>query len=224
MIASSPVAVRELGRYDVPADTIGHALPGVDPGPLATGSGGAGPVALLCVAILVPRKGHTVLLEALAGLVRLDWCLACVGGHDLHPAHAEAVRALTSRLGLDDRVAFMGAVAPEAMEPHYGRADVLVHPALYEGYGMVLTEAVARGLPIVGTTGGAIPEVVPAEAAILVPPGDVAALGEALARIIADADLRARLAAGARAARARLAGWRETADRFEAELERAIAA
>ena len=76
---------------------------------------------------------------------------------------------------------------------------------------MAYADAIAHGLPVIGTDAGAIPDTVPAGAGVLVPPDDVAALAAALRRLIADGDERARVAAGARAAAARLPTWADTA-------------
>ena len=93
-----------------------------------------------------------------------------------------------------------------------------VLPSRFEGYGMAYAEAIAHGVPVVGTTAGAIPETVPAEAGVLVPSDDRAALAAVLRRLIADSGERARLAAGARAVR--FPSWREQAARFARLLER----
>jgi glycosyltransferase involved in cell wall biosynthesis len=92
-------------------------------------------------------------------------------------------------------------------------------PSYFEGYGMVLAEALAHGLPVVSTTAGAIPDTVPRDAGVLVPPGDAVALRAALAALLDDPALRARLAAGARAARAGLPTWPEAVACFAAALE-----
>jgi glycosyltransferase involved in cell wall biosynthesis len=101
----------------------------------------------------------------------------------------------------------------------YGHADAFVLPSYFEGYGMALAEALAHGLPVVSTTAGAIPDTVPGNAGVLVPPGDALALRTALAALLDDPALRARLAAGARAARAALPTWPQAVARFAAVLE-----
>jgi glycosyltransferase involved in cell wall biosynthesis len=106
-----------------------------------------------------------------------------------------------------------------ALHAHYAAADVFVLPSLYEGYGMVVTEAVAHGLPVVTTDGGALAHTLPPGAGLQVPAGDVAALQAALQRVLTDAALREQLAAGARAAAAALPGWPQQAARFAAVLE-----
>ena len=109
------------------------------------------------------------------------------------------------------RVTLVGAKGAQELELLYAGADVFVLASLYEGYGMVLGEAMARGLAIVCTTGGAAAETVPDHAALKVPPGEVAALGAAIGRVLRDADLRRQLAAAAWAAGQRLPRWEATA-------------
>lgn len=196
--------------------------PGADEAPEAAGSGPGEPLQLLCAATLTPRKAHTVLVEALAGLADRSWRLRCLGSLTLDPRCAAAVRQAIVRHGLDGRITLDGEADDAALADAYHRADVFVLPSLHEGYGMVLAEALARGLPIVSTTGGAIPRTVPAEAALLVAPGDAGALRVALARVIDDPALRAGLRAGARAARARRRDWADVAAAFDGLL-RAVA-
>lgn len=219
IVVTSPATREQLvADYGVTPDRISVVPPGTDPAPLADGS--AGPeLHLLCVGALIPRKGHDVLLEALAPLADRPWRLTLAGPDDHRPATAAAVRALVDDLGLDERVTITGSLTPEELSAAYDAADVFVLASHYEGFGMVLTEALARGLPIVSTTGGAIPATVPEDAALLAPPGDVAALGDALAAVLADHDLRARLRDGARAARKTLPDWTVTARRFATALE-----
>ena len=217
VIVTSPGTRRDLAAYDVADARIGVICPGTDPAPLAHGSTGPG-LALLCVASLTPRKGHLVLLDALAELIELDWHLTCVGSMERDPACARSIIAAIDRLGLHRRVTLVGERAEADVAPLYDRADVHVLPSYHEGYGMVLTEALARGLPLVATNAGAIPETVPADAGLLVPPGDPRALASALRKVMTEPGLRARLLAGARAARHRLPGWSDAVRAFAAEL------
>ena len=84
---------------------------------------------------------------------------------------------------------------------------------------MALTEAIAHGLPVVSTTAGAIPDTIPAGAGLLVPPNDVAALAQALQRLIGDQAERQRLAINARAAAAQLPTWQDSARLFVGAIE-----
>jgi len=221
VIVTSPATARELTRYGV-ADEIVHVVtPGTDPAALAAGSGtdssGLG-LSLLCVATLIPRKGHAVLIEALRGLQDRAWTLHCVGSmaRDVDTANA-LLRAIETH-GLSGRVRLHGEVPPTSLQVLYGLADAVVLPSFFEGYGMVLAEALARGLPVVSTTAGAIPDTVPSDAGVLVAPGDALALRTALAALLDDPGWRARLAAGARAARASVPTWPQAVSRFAAAL------
>ena len=220
VIVTSPQTRRDLAGYDVDEARVGVVLPGTDPAPLARRSGSAG-LAMLCVASLTARKGHLVLLEALATLRELVWQLTCVGSPDRDPATATAIQAAIRRFGLEGRVRLAGEQSEGRLQPFYAAADLLVLASYHEGYGMALAEALARGLPIVATSAGAIPDTVPAAAGILVPPGDPAALAAALVRVLTEPGVRDELAAGARAARLTLPTWADAARTFAAELDRA---
>ena len=217
VVATSATTARELAGYGVPPERIAVIEPGTDPAPLAAGSGGPG-VALLCVAAVVPRKGHAVLVDALSGLADRDWTLTCVGSLDRSPRTVAALKHRIGASGLAHRVTIRDAVDRAMLDAHYECADVFVLPTLHEGYGMALAEALARGLPVVSTRAGAVPETVPSDAGLLVPRGDPAALRDALARVLEDRALRARLAAGARRARTRLPDWGTASARLAAAL------
>jgi glycosyltransferase involved in cell wall biosynthesis len=214
VIVTSRATAAGLGDYDVPADRIAVVEPGTDPAPLAQGSAfGDQPitVALLCVATLTPRKGHELLLNALAGVPYRTWRLACAGSLDRDAATVSRVRALLHDYDFDDRVSLLGDLDSSALAQQYDRADGFVLPTLYEGFGMAVAEALARGLPVVSTDTGAIRDLVGEQAGIVVPPGDLSAFTDALSRVIADANLRARLAEGARRVRERLPTWEVSA-------------
>jgi glycosyltransferase involved in cell wall biosynthesis len=218
VIVTSPSTARALADYGISPEQCAVVAPGTDPAPLAEGSGD-GEWALSCVASLTPRKGHAVLFRALARLKSPAWRLRCAGGADLDPATAAGLRTLAAELGLTGRIEFLGQLAAAALAVEYRRADLFVLPSYHEGYGMALAEALARGLPIVSTTAGAIPDTVPADAGLLVPPGDEVALAGALRRVMTEPDLRERLMTGARAARQTLPDWPTTCARFAAALD-----
>jgi glycosyltransferase involved in cell wall biosynthesis len=217
VLVTSATTADGLGAYGVPADRCRVVPPGTDPAPPAIGSRRR-EIALLCVATLTPRKGHEILLEALARIHDLPWRLVCAGSPDHDPRTAARIREQAARPPLAGRVRFHGELPPEAVAALYHRADVFVLPSWHEGYGMVFAEALARGLPVVATRAGAIPEVVPPQAGVLVPPGDPLVLAAALGGVIADPARRRHLAAGARAAGRRLPTWEQVAGRFEAAL------
>jgi len=222
VICPSRKTAAAVGSYGVSPDRIAIAPPGtVKPNRLRPRRG---PVrALLCVANLLPRKGHGVLVEALARLRDLDWNLLCVGSLERDPATARLVRRMISAAGLERRITLAGEWPPQSVAHAYRKADAFVLPSFHEGYGMVFAEAMAHGLPLIATTAGAIPETVSPEAALLVPPGDSAALAWALRRVIAEPVLAARLAAGSRAAGARLPEWSKATEEWERAFDRLAA-
>jgi glycosyltransferase involved in cell wall biosynthesis len=221
VVTTSAATARALADYGVPAERIVVVEPGTDRAPLAHGSG-APALELLCVAPIVPRKGHAVLVEALFHLATRDWRLTCVGSLARSPETVARLRHRLAELRLADRVRLAGVLDRAALDACHARADVFVLATFHEGYGMALAEALARGLPIVSTRAGAVPDTVPADAGLLVPPGNVAALRDALARVLDDAALRERLAAGARRAREHLPTWEEACARFDHALGRTL--
>jgi glycosyltransferase involved in cell wall biosynthesis len=213
VIVTSPSTGRALAEFEVPAARIVVIEPGTEPAPLAVGSG-TDDLALLCVATVTPRKGHGLLIDALAGLNDRRWTLHCAGSLTMDPACAAAFIETIERQGLRDRVVLHGEQDEADLRALYARADAFVLPSFHEGYGMALAEALAHGLPVISTSAGAIPDTVPADAGVLVPPGDVIALRIALQRLMDDAGWRAQLSAGARRARQSLPTWAGSAERF----------
>jgi glycosyltransferase involved in cell wall biosynthesis len=217
VVATSRTTARILSAdYEVPSSRISVVVPGTDPVPPARGSGGA-QVAVLAVGAVTFRKGHDLLVAALAEAGDLPWRLDIVGDLTRDPAQAARLGADIHRLGLEGRIRLLGAVPGERLAALYDGADLFVLPSRFEGYGMAFTEAVAYGLPIIGTTAGAIPEAV--GAGVLVPPDDRPALAAALRTLIADGVARARLAARSRAAAAELPRWSISAQAFARAIE-----
>ena len=220
VIVTSARTAAALADYGVAPAQLHVVVPGTAPAPLATGSAQAdGACALLCVASLTPRKGHRVLLEALAELQDRNWTLHCVGDTRRDAATTEALQARIAALGLTQRVLLHGELDLAGLQAMYRQADLFVLPSYYEGYGMALAEALACGLPVVSSTGGAIADTVPADAGVLVPPGDSDALRAALALLLDEPHRRAELRAGARRARARLHDWPVAVGQFAAALD-----
>jgi glycosyltransferase involved in cell wall biosynthesis len=211
VLVTSPMTARTLTQcLLVPAAKITVAEPGTDPAPRAQGSLGPD-IQLLSVGAVVPRKAHTLLVAALAPLAGERWHLTIAGPTDRSAAALSALMQAIDAGGLQERVRVIGAVAEDRLGAYYAGADAFVLASLYEGYGMVLGEAMARGLPIVCTTGGAAAETVPDGAAIKVPPGDGEALTAALRALLTDAALRRRLADASFAAGQRLPSWDDAA-------------
>jgi glycosyltransferase involved in cell wall biosynthesis len=220
VVVSSAFTARGLEAYGVPADRIRVVVPGTEPARPAVGPGPGEPPMLLCVASVTPRKGHDVLVAALERVRDLSWTCVSAGGLDRDPQHTDAVRRRVAAAGLADRIDLVGERAGEALDELYHRASVFVLASHYEGYGMALAEALARGLPVVSTTGGAIPFTVPRDAGILVEPGDVAAFADGLRGLLGpDATLRADLAAAARRHAEKLPSWRQAAETFAVAID-----
>jgi glycosyltransferase involved in cell wall biosynthesis len=214
VIVTSPATADSLvALMAVPRARITVALPGTDPAALARGSPD-GTIRMLCVGTVTPRKGHAILVQALAG-VRGPWELTLAGSTERDPATVSALRSAVLAAGLGDRVTLARELGEDALAAAYDAADLFVSASLYEGYGMAIAEALARGLPVVAAAGGAVADTVPADAGLLVPPGDAAALRAALQRFLDEPDLARRLRRGAAAARERLPRWRDTAARVE---------
>lgn len=224
IVTSGTTARRLTAGFAVPAGKISVAEPGTDPAPRAAGgtpgAAAASPrtMRLLAVGSVVPRKGYDVLVKALAGLSHLDWELIIAGDRDRSPETTRGLEAQIRWCKVSQRVRLAGALGGDALGDLYAGADLVVMPSLYEGYGMVLGEALARGLPIVATTGGAAAETVPDGAALKVPPGDVEALTAALRRAITDVELRRTLGDAAWAAGQKLPGWEDAARTIAAAI------
>lgn len=191
---------RAIEHHGLAPDKVRVVVPGVDPAPLAPAGPGN---RLLCVGSLTPRKGQDLLAAALTGLDDLDWSCTCVGSLRRDP---DFVRRLQAPEGMT----IVGAVSDADLAARYDSADLLVLPSRGETYGMVITEALARGIPVLATAVDALPDTV-GPSGLLVAPQDVAALRDALRSWLTDPRLRARYRAAARSRRDRLTGWDEPA-------------
>ena len=206
-----------LHHYALAREHLLVAEPGVDLADLAPGTPDGG--GLLCVAAVVPAKGQDRLVSALARLRDLPWTLTCAGAADLDPAFVEQLLRTCEDAGVAGRVRLLGPLTAQELDRAYARADVLVLASSLETYGMVVAEALARGLPVVATAVGGLPEAVgraPDGTApgLLVPAGDIDALADALRAWLGDADLRQRLRVAARERRPTLSSWATPARRI----------
>ncbi|MFK7993808.1 MAG: glycosyltransferase family 4 protein [Granulosicoccus sp.] len=217
VITTSESTAHSLVQYKVPADKIKAVLPGTDTAPIANGSVDA-ITNILCVATLTQRKGHDVLLEALASIVQLPWRLHCVGSIDRDISHYQNLIKTRKRFALDTHVTFTGELDEEELNRHYAMADVFVLASFHEGYGMVLSEAISRGIPIICSDAGAMRDTVPEGAGILVPPGESKSMANALHSYLTDASLRTTLKKAAITARQNLRDWQIAADEFSEVL------
>jgi glycosyltransferase involved in cell wall biosynthesis len=199
--------------YSLPADRVHVAQPAVDAADLATPSAAGG--ALLCVAAVTFGKGHDVLVAALATVSDLAWRCVCVGSLDRDPAFVEGLHGRLLEAGLDDRVHLVGPRTAVDLQRSYAAADLVVLASRAETYGMVVTEALARGVPVLAADVGGLAEALGHGAdgsrpGLLVAPEDPTALGAALRAWLSDAEMRGRLRRAARERRGSLPGWSTT--------------
>ncbi len=204
---------RLLETYALSADRVHVAEPGVDGADLATPSADGG--ALLCVAAVTFGKGHDVLLDALAATADLPWQCVCVGSLDRDPEFVEGLRRRCTEIGLGERVSFAGPRTGADLDATYAAADLVVLASRAEAYGMVVAEALARGVPVLASDVGGVTEALgygagDSRPGLLVAPQDPAALGAALRTWLGDAEVRGRLRQAARQRRDSLRRWSST--------------
>ncbi len=224
VVATSDWAARRLvALHGLAPGQVHVAAPGADVGPAA--EGGEAGTRLLCVASVTPRKGQRGLIEALAGIGDLPWECTFVGGLDRHPDYVERVRELIGRSRLEDRLRLVGPRSGAELEASYAAADLLVLPSHAETYGMAVTEALARGIPVLATEVGGVPEAVGkapdgSVPGMLIAPEDPEALTAALRRWLGEPDTRRRLREAARGRRTALDGWDTTSRSLATVLDR----
>jgi glycosyltransferase involved in cell wall biosynthesis len=213
---------RVLDRYRLDPDRVHVAEPGTD----AAAAVAAQPAGsrLVCVAAVAPHKGHDVLLAALAKVADLPWTLTLVGSLTTDPSYVEQLKRQATDLRLSDRIDLTGPLVGRALDAAWSHADALVLATRGETYGMVVTESLARGLPVIASHVGGLPLALGQAAdgsrpGLLVPPDDPGALADALRRWLEDAELRTRLRAAAADRRTAQTGWDVTATRLAAVLD-----
>lgn len=213
VVATSEATRDRLARELAPAAPVVVVEPGADrlPARPRAPSPAAAP-RLLFVGALGPRKRVLELVDAAA---EAGVALA-IAGEPRDAAYAERVRARARETGAE----VLGALGDDALADALATADALVLPSSLEGYGMVVAEALAAGVPVIVTRAAAVvPALAHEENALVV---DEGGLASALARFAGDRALRERLAAGAAATRPRLPTWARAASELEAALDRAV--
>jgi len=211
---------RLLEWYRLDPERVQVAQPGVAPAEVSPGTTAGGE--LLCVAAVTAHKGHDVLVGALAGLRDLAWRCVVVGALDREPEFVAELRSRVGETGLTDRLSFVGPMTGPDLDRCYAAADLLVLATRGETFGMVVVEALARGLAVVATRVGGLPEALGTSGAgppgLLVPADDPVALAAALRRWLLDDALRRQLRAAARERRATLPEWASTVDQVSTAL------
>lgn len=212
-----------IAGFSIPPDRVHVARPGVDRADPPLASSDVPGNRFLCVGAVAPHKGQDLLVEALGRLSDVDWQCVIAGPLDRDPRFVERLRDSIGRLGIDDRIRFTGLLTGGTLDRAYADADLLVVPSRSETFGMVATEALAHGIPVIGAAVGGLPEAVglapdgvrPGQ---LVRPDDPVALAAALAEWLRDAEHRRRLRAAALRRRSTLAGWDQTVRDLETAL------
>ena len=210
---SDAVGERLVGEYGVAASDVTVIRPGVPNAPRSAGSGGP-ECAILSIGALVPRKGHAVLLAALARLFDLPWRLAIVGDAARDPAYAASLQAQAAEAGCKERVQFAGTLDAGSLDAAWRSADIFALATEWEGYCAPVAEALRRGVPVAITTGGSAAELVTPEAGVVCTPGDVVTLSKSLRRLIFDTPLRADMAEAAWQIGQTLPDWTARAAQF----------
>jgi glycosyltransferase involved in cell wall biosynthesis len=219
VIATSAWTRSELiSRSLVHPHDVVTAYPGTDPAPVTVISRAGG--RLLCVGVVAPHKGQDVLVRALARLTEVsDWTCTFVGSLSTAPDFVADLKQTVRDEQLATRVSFVGTLAGGALDAAYGRADLVVAPSRTESFGMVVAEALARGIPVVASRVGGIPEALSSSGAgILVPTDDPAALETVLCEWWASPTRRIELRAAAVEARATVRSWSSTLSTIESVL------
>ncbi|WP_116710738.1 glycosyltransferase family 4 protein [Actinomycetospora cinnamomea] len=217
VITTSPWAARRLAGHGVDAVV---ATPGVDPAPLAPGTDGAH--RLLCLGAVTPTKGQDLLVAALAQLREHPWTLDLAGPTGRDPAFVADLRDAIDRHDLADRVRLLGPRHGPDLDALWRAADLLVAPSRVETYGMVVSEALARGIPVLAAAVGGLPDTL-VGAGVLTPPEDVPALVARLDRWFADHAHREGRRISATSRRCRLHGWTQTSRRVAQVLASLLA-
>ncbi|MBW4933438.1 glycosyltransferase family 4 protein [Marinobacter sp. F4206] len=223
VITTSRFTAERLSDYGVPAERIRTVEPGVSPivesSKLSTSVRvpGDGPN-LLCVAHLSPRKAQHHLIEALSELETLPWHCTLAGATDRNPAYSDQVRAQVESAGLGSRVDITGEVSRERLGELYHQADLFVFPSLYEGYGMVIDEALAAGLPVIASNGGALSQTAARGGVVQYEAGDVGSLSARLAAWLAHPRELVHRTRLAEQESARIKSWRQAASNFQSAV------
>jgi glycosyltransferase involved in cell wall biosynthesis len=213
IVTSEPTSEQLRTEFSVARARLAVVIPGTDDLPRSNGFSGT-TCQILSIGTLIPRKGHGILLRALARLFDLDWHLTIVGAPSRKSGHARALVELAAELGLMHRVRFVGEVSDDALAVLWRSTDLFALASYREGYGMAIAEALKRGVPVAVTAVGIVPTLVTAENGIVVQPGDQELLSKALRRVVFDSDLRRAMAQSAWETGRTLPSWDEQSQAF----------
>lgn len=208
--SSEPAAARLAAEFRVDPARLAVIEPGVDDAPRIRPA--PGPCRIVSIGALTARKGHDVLLAALARLHDLEWTIAIAGDATRDPTHLPALVAQAEAAGIAGRVRILPDPDDHTIDALWEGAGLFALATRQEGYPAAVAQALRRGVPVATTD--AVGKLVLPRAGILVPPGDADLLSKGLRRMIFDAGLRAAMADAAWTAGQALAGWADQARRF----------
>jgi glycosyltransferase involved in cell wall biosynthesis len=200
----------------------GNGLPGgATPEEIQTRAGAPGPLRVIFVGNLIPRKELHTLLDALARLPREDWLLTVAGSLTADEAYAAAIRRRIDAAGLTENVTLLGTLSREQLAAQLAASHLLAVPSSYEGFGIVYLEGMHFGLPAIAGTRGAAREIItPGQDGLLVTPGDADALARSIASLLRDRERLLRMSLAARQRAAAHPTWEESAARVRDFLTR----
>lgn len=226
VFTTSPFTASRLADYGVAAGRIQTAEPGVE-SPAGNALQGdiehsgkkhkaqaANAPQILCVAHLSPRKAQDHLVDALAGLKDLEWHCTLAGSCERDPVYANNVQQQVHESGLGSRIDLAGEVEEQQLANLYREADLFVLPSLYEGYGMVIDEALAARLPVISSDGGALKHTGNRPGVLLYRAGDTDALQASLRKWLGDSAALEHARELAAAESRNIRSWADTASLF----------
>ena len=220
VVTTSDFTSQQLSHMGVSESIIKTVIPGTDPSPVSIGPHKHFSPRFLCVASVIPRKGLDTLVDALSQILHLDWECICAGSLDRKPGYASDILKKVRDKKLSSRILFTGECSQSTIDKFYHISSIFVLPSMYEGYGMVLTEAATRGLPIISTTAGAIPNTLKSINAVLVPPGDTQSLAKAMEQaLVGESRNSEGFTIRANQAQKHFPDWKSTTKTFEEAIK-----
>jgi glycosyltransferase involved in cell wall biosynthesis len=180
------------------------------------------PQRLICVSNYMPNKGQYILLKALTSLKKLNWKLTCYGNKNFNPRYVDSLLSVVDKYGLGDRVLINNSVSGKELENAYLDSDICVLPSYFETYGMVLSEALAHGIPVIASTGGGIRDTVPISMGLFFKPGDISELQSVIRSILTDSWLYQRLSSETALYYKKAITWKDSVNKFDEIIKEVI--
>lgn len=180
------------------------------------------PKRFICVSNYMPNKGQYILIKALTSLKHLNWQLYCFGHKNINPRYVDSLNSVVEKYSLHDKVFINEALTGNKLEEAYLDSDICVLPSYFETYGMVLTEALAHGIPVIASSGGGIRDTVPISMGLFFKPGDISELQSVIRTILADSWLYQRLCAETATYFKQANTWQQSVKKFEEVIKSVV--